>query len=135
MSSQRDGRHVLESNQALRSWAAGLRTWSRSARVSAAAERLRTRRVLDQAIHAQAASDLRTGDRTDRPAAPVLPTLGDVHVDEMLAVLVQRHDFGAVAAVRALQLALLGAGYPADTDDVQASDALPILDSALRYPR
>jgi hypothetical protein len=61
--------------------------------------------------------------------------MGNVHVDELLAVLVRRHGFGAVGAVRALQVALLIAGYPPDTDEVLAADTWDIVDAALHYPR
>lgn len=135
-SSPTGGQGVLASNQALRTWAAGLRTWSRAARIASSSERIRAERLR------AGASDLRSshgdlGSRPPREAAsdePVLPSLADVRVDELVAVLVGRHHFGALGAVRAVRLALLMAGYPPASEQVLAADALDILDSALFYP-
>lgn len=130
------GRGVLASNQALRTWAAGLRTWSRAARISSSSERVRAERLMAGAAglrgaHGDISHQPRLG--TD-PDEPVLPSLDDVRVDELVAVLVGRHHFGALGAVRAVRLALLMAGYPPASEQVLAADALDILDSALFYP-
>ncbi|MGF9755273.1 hypothetical protein AAII07_08730 [Microvirga sp. 0TCS3.31] len=127
---------ILASNQALRSWAAGLRTWSRATRISSSAERVRARQLVAGATGLRAAH----GEigRSLRPDVglhePVLPSLDDVRVDELVAVLVGRHHFGALGAVRAVRLALLMAGYPLASEQVLAADAFDILDSALFYP-
>lgn len=128
---------VLESNHALRLWAAALRTWSRSARVSSASERLRAEHLKGQISGRppRAESDRASWPQgAERLAGPVLPGLGDVHVDELLAVLVTRHGYAATGAVRALEIALLMSGYPTESDEVQAADALQVLDSALHFP-
>lgn len=130
------GESVLTSNQALRSWAAGLRTWSRAARVSSSAERVRARQLVAGATGLRAAhGEIGRSLRPEvGPAEPVLPSLADVRVDELVAVLVGRHHFGALGAVRAVRLALLMAGYPLASEQVLAADAFDILDSALFYP-
>jgi len=127
---------ILASNQALRSWAAGLRTWSRTARVSSAAERIRARQLVAGAVglrgvHGEIGPSPRPVAALDEP---VLPSLEDVRVDELVAVLVGRHHFGAFGAVRAVRLALLMAGYPPASEQVLAADAFDILDSALFHP-
>ena len=129
---------VLESNRALRLWAAGLRSWSTAARAASSAERHRAEDIRAQLpAGRRQVPDLRRAspERQGRTAGPVLPSLGDVHVDELLSVLVRRHGFGAVGAVRALQISLLMAGYPPDSDDVLAADTWEILDTALRCAR
>jgi hypothetical protein len=127
---------VMASNQALRSWAAGLRTWSRTARISSAAERVRARQLVAGAAGLRGAHG--EVGRSPRPVVgldePVLPSLDDVRVDELVAVLVGRHQFGALGAVRAVRLALLMAGYPPASEQVLAADAFDILDSALFHP-
>ena len=65
---------------------------------------------------------------------PVLPSLDDVGVDELLAVLVGCHHVSPMCAVRALSVALFMAGYPPESEDVLAADALDIVDSALHHP-
>ena len=135
-SSPTSGQSVLASNQALRAWAAGLRTWSRAARISSSSERVRARRLAAGAAglrgaHGEIGRSLRPGVRLDEP---ILPSLDDVRVDELVAVLVGQHHFGAVGAARAVRLALLIAGYPLESEKVLAADAFDILDSALFYP-
>ena len=136
MTSSQSGQHIVESNQALRTWAAGLRTWSRAARATSSSERLRARRLVAMA----AALPVREATRGVAIASsramtePVLPSLDDVRVDELVAVLVGRHHFRAVGAVRAMRIALLMAGYPPESDAVLAADALDVLDNALHYP-
>ena len=78
-----------------------------------------------------------TGSAICRPPGPgtrehALPGLGDVRADELLAALVNRHRLSATGAARALELGILMAGYPPDTDAVLAADALDIIDWALR---
>jgi hypothetical protein len=130
------GQSILASNQALRAWAAGLRTWSTAARISSSSERVRARRLVAGAAglrgaHSDIARSSRRGAELDDL---ILPSLDDVRVDELVAVLVGQHHFGALGAVRAVRLALLVAGYPAASEKVLAADAFDILDSALFYP-
>ena len=128
------GQGVLASNQALRTWAAGLRTWSRAARISSSSERVRAERLMAGAAGLRDVHGDIGHRRGTEPDEPFLPSLDDVRVDELVAVLVGRHHFGALGAVRAVRLALLMAGYPPASEQVLAADALDILDSALFYP-
>ena len=61
-----------------------------------------------------------------------LPSLGDVRVTELFTVLVDQHGLTVNDAVRSLAVGLIQAGYPIDHEQVSASDALEILDWALR---
>jgi hypothetical protein len=124
---------VLESNRALRLWAVGLRSWSTSARATSASERHHAQHLKAQRRVPDACR--RAPGQDDSTAVLELPSLGDVHVDELLAVLIIRHGFGATGAVHALQVAMLMAGYPPDTEEVLAADTWEIVDAALRYPR
>ena len=135
-SSPTSGQSVLASNQALRAWAAGLRTWSRAARISSSSERVRAERLKAGATGLRGShADIDRPPRLDAGLDELtLPSLDDVRVDELVAVLVGRHHFGALGAVRAVRLALLMAGYPQASEQVLAADALDILDSALFYP-
>jgi hypothetical protein len=137
MTSSQDAQHILESNHALRAWATGLRSWSQGARESASSERLRARRLVAVSAAARPArttSGVCPAMPPELRNGPVLPSLGDVRVDELVAALVGRHHFGAMGAIRALRIALLTAGYPAESDEVLAADALDVLDTALHYP-
>lgn len=139
MTNSDSGQRILDSNHALRMWAAGLRSWSSAARASSSCERLRAEELR---LVAASGRDRRTGEVVSplpmaTPAVldePVLPSLDDVRVDELVAVLVGRHRYRAMGAVRAMRIALLIAGYPPETEEVLAADALDILDSALDYP-
>ena len=63
-------------------------------------------------------------------AAPRLPSMGVVSVAELSAILTEQPGSCAEAVGRAIGVALLVAGYPADIDVVAAADAFDVLDNA-----
>jgi hypothetical protein len=61
----------------------------------------------------------------------MLPPLGEVRVEELSQVLMERHGFTESHASRAVVDGLMACGYPRDYHEVVAADAFDILDRAL----
>ncbi len=120
---------ILDASAALRAWSEDVRAWSRSTRRVAAAVRL--------ARHDRA--DLGWPDAGESRAvvgtgAP-LPVVGPLAVADLLDILVHDHGIDPRQAWRSLALAMLGAGYPPDSDRVAAADAFDVVHHALAGSR
>jgi hypothetical protein len=126
MSGAARGEEVLRANRAVREWAAGLRRWSASTRESSTAQRQR-------AVAAKSSVTQLGGDRGVPRPPTGLPGLGSVRASDLLDWLVQSYDLTASEAERALRVAMLAAGYPADYDEVSAVDAFDVLETAARH--
>jgi hypothetical protein len=125
---QRDD--IRRSNLALRERAALLRERSRLVREEAEVTCVRARRL------ATGSAAWRAGLQALRAPEPEAVVgfgagdaeLGEVRVTELFTVLVERHRFGVIEAVRALARGLLVAGYPTETEVVSAADAFSIVE-------
>ena len=115
---------ILQTNKALREWAAGLRAWSRLVREGGAAVR---------APHRQSGG----ATATRAPALPVrpnedgLPSLGEVRVSELFSTLVDIHGLPTRTAVERLAIGLAVSGYPPEVDRVSAADSFDIIEWAI----
>ena len=122
---------ILRSNQAVRQWAAGLRDRGTRARAESRHRRARAGAAVGPpplTRRPQPAPDLPGFD----PAG--LPSLGEVRVEELVAILVDDHGFAVARAERALAHGMMICGYPRGHDSVVAADAFEVVERAVRRP-
>ena len=115
---------IVETNRALREWAAGLRAWSRLVREGCATGRapdVRPRRPRSSCPPALPV----------RPNQDGLPSLGEVMVTELFSTLVDIHGLPTRTAVQRLATGMAIAGYPPEVDRVSAADAFDVIEWAV----
>lgn len=115
---------ILQTNRALREWAAGLRAWSQLVRdgcVTGRPSHARPRRP----------ASARPPVLPVRPNESGLPSLGEVRVTELFNTLVDIHGLPTQTAVQRLALGMAIAGYPPEADRISAADAFDVIERAV----